>query len=125
MFLLQIILHLQMKMKFQLFFKNTLKELVSSLELDLELKNTFPPSKMRKLIKEAIIKTYELEGDSASINEQITDIIENSFEDTPKDNEENDEVEPSSEKTEEEPTTDKKPKTKASALLEKYRHKNS
>lgn len=104
--------------------KNTLKELVSSLELDLELKNTFPPSKMRKLIKEAIIKTYELEGDSASINEQITDIIENSFEDTPKNNEENDEVEPSSEKTEEEPTTDKKPKTKASALLEKYRHKN-
>lgn len=104
--------------------KNTLKELVSSLELDLELKNTFPPSKMRKLIKESIIKTYELEGDSASINEQITDIIENSFEDTSKDNEENDEVEPSSEETEEEPTTDKKPKTKASALLEKYRHKN-
>lgn len=104
--------------------KNTLKELVSSLELDLELKNTFPPSKMRKLIKESIIKTYELEGDSASINEQITDIIENSFEDTSKDNEENNEVEPSLEETEEEPTTDKKPKTKASALLEKYRHKN-
>lgn len=104
--------------------KNTLKELVSSLELDLELKNTFPPSKMRKLIKESIIKTYELEGDSASINEQITDIIENSFEDTSKDNEENNEVEPSSEETKEEPATDKKPKTKASALLEKYRHKN-
>lgn len=104
--------------------KNTLKELVSSLELDLELKNTFPPSKMRKLIKESIIKTYELEGDSASINEQITDIIENSFEDTSKDNEENNEVEPSSEETKEEPATDEKPKTKASALLEKYRHKN-
>lgn len=104
--------------------KNTLKELVSNLELDLELKNTFPPSKMRKLIKESIIKTYELEGDSASINEQITDIIENSFEDNPKDNEESDEVEPSSEETEEEPITDKKPKTKTSALLEKYRHKN-
>lgn len=104
--------------------KNTLKELVSSLELDLKLKNTFPPSKMRKLIKESIIKTYELEGDSVSINEQITDIIENSFEDTSKDNEENNKVEPSSEETEEEPTTDKKPKTKASALLEKYRHKN-
>lgn len=97
--------------------KNTLKELVKNLELDLELKNTFPPSKMRNLIKASIIETFELEGDSSSINDQITDIIENSFDDTPKENPSEETPENNEEEVEE------APKTKTSALLEKYRHK--
>lgn len=59
--------------------KNTLMFLIESLELEVEAKVTTPPSKIRQMIKEAIISSYELEGSNSSINKAIINIIEDAM----------------------------------------------
>lgn len=99
--------------------KKTLMSLPKILELNLDLKMTTPPSKLRRIIKDAIIEVYELEGNNEEINSSITDIIESSLENN--DNEdagENENTEP-----EPEPESDPEPAPKRESLLNKYRSK--
>ena len=56
--------------------KKTLNFIIKTLELETDVKVITPPSKMRIMIKEAIIAAYELEGNNSEINEAITNIIE-------------------------------------------------
>lgn len=56
--------------------KKTLMFLIEKLELEVKAKVTTPPSKIRQMIKEAIISSYELEGSNSSINKAIVNIIE-------------------------------------------------
>ena len=96
--------------------KKTLMSIPSILEIEIEgIKTTTPPSKMRRLLKDAIVETYELEGSNEEINSSITDILSNSV---PADNEE----EGASEETEIE-EQEESPTPKKGSLLDKYRKK--
>lgn len=98
--------------------KKTLMSLPKILELEVEgIKITTPPSKMRRLIKDAMVKAYELEGDNEEINASITDIISDS---TPNE-ESNEEIEEAEEKESESQEETVSPKK--GSLLEKYRKK--
>lgn len=98
--------------------KKTLMTLPELLELEVELKTTTPPSKMRKMIKEAIVHTYELEGTNSEINDSITDIISSQLEE--KGNHEDNEPEKNDDNEEEE--VEASP-AKSQSLLDKYRKK--
>lgn len=105
--------------------KKTLMSLPKILDIEIEdIKTTTPPSKMRKLIKEAMIETYELEGNNEEINSSITDIISDSMpnEDSDEDNEEqeNEDIEDQENEEVEEKVSSK---PKKGSLLDKYRKK--
>lgn len=98
--------------------KKTLMSIPGILEIEVEgIKITTPPSKMRRLIKDAMIAVYELEGDNEEINSQITDILSDSM---PGDAEETEEQE-----QEQQPEEEQKEETapKKGSLLDKYRKK--
>ena len=96
--------------------EKTLMSIPGILEIEVEgIKTTTPPSKMRRLLKDAIVETYELEGSNEEINSSITDILSNSV---PADNEE----EGASEETEIE-EQEENPIPKKGSLLDKYRKK--
>ena len=112
--------------------KKTLMSLPEALELDIEIKKTTAPSKIRQILKDAIIEAYELEGSNSEINASITDIIEESLGDE-SDEEDNDEVEGEVDNSNEEDDGDDNsdaekeeeapaPK-KRESLLNKYRSK--
>lgn len=120
--------------------KKTLMSLPKILELDVQIKTTTPPSKIRQILKETMIETYELEGSDSEINEQIANIINEAFdgsdasEDTDDDNDDanvetdfNEETEADDEEgsSNEEEDEDLKPSIpkKKSSLLEKYSKK--
>lgn len=112
--------------------KKTLMSLPEALELDIEIKKTTAPSKIRQMLKDAIIEAYELEGSNAEINASITDIIEESLGDE-SDEEDNKEVEEevdnSNEEDDGDDDSDAEEKEEAPApkkresLLNKYRSK--
>lgn len=100
--------------------KKTLMSIPGILEIEVEgIKITTPPSKMRRLIKDAMVAVYELEGDNEEINSQITDILSDSMPagDTEEEIEEQEEQQ-SEEKEQKEETAPKK-----GSLLDKYRKK--
>lgn len=109
--------------------KKTLMSLPEVLELELKLKLTTPPSKMRQMIKDAIIEAYELEGNNEEVNTSITDIIESAFndDDIEEEEEEVDTLEEESEEKEEEPDEEEEEEApappKKSSLLSKYSKK--
>lgn len=101
--------------------KKTLMSIPGILEIEIDgIKTTTPPSKMRRLIKDAMIEAYELDGSNEEVNSSITDILLDSM---PSDEEEEkEEVETESdeeENVEEAPATP----TKKGSLLDKYRKK--
>ena len=60
--------------------KKTLMSIPEILEIEIkEIKNTTPPSKMRRLLKDAMVEAYELEGTNEEINANITDILSDSI----------------------------------------------
>lgn len=99
--------------------KKTLMSVIENLELETEVKNTTPPSKIREMIKESIISTYELEGSDEEINASITDIIENAFGDSEKEEESNETVEEEIQEEEQEDDSDAK-----NSVLAKYRRRS-
>lgn len=114
--------------------KKTLIELSKTLELEVDIKNTTTPSKIRTMIKEALVSQYELEGSDEEINEAILDIIESALNDEGGENEEGSNEEENSsvdenenseqneeENSEESEETSNAPKR--SSLLDKYRKK--
>lgn len=114
--------------------KKTLIELSKTLELEVDIKNTTTPSKIRTMIKEALVSQYELEGSDAEINEAILDIIESALSDEGGESEEDSNEEENSsvnenedseqneeENSEESEETSNAPKR--SSLLDKYRKK--
>jgi outer membrane biosynthesis protein TonB len=99
--------------------KKTLMSIPGILEIEVEgIKTTTPPSKMRRLIKDAMVAVYELEGDNEEINSQITDILLDSM--PASDAEETEEQE-----QEQQPKEEQKEETapKKGSLLDKYRKK--
>lgn len=112
--------------------KSTLMSLPKLLELDITLKTTTPPSKMRKMLLEALISNFELEGDSETISTSITEIISSSLEEDSdnSETEDNDESEENytSEEENEESTSEEEeeeapaPK-KGHSLLDKYKNR--
>lgn len=114
--------------------KKTLIELSKTLELEVDIKNTTTPSKIRTMIKEALVSQYELEGSDEEINEAILDIIESALNDEGGESEEDSNEEENSsvdenenseqneeENSEESEETSNAPKR--SSLLDKYRKK--
>lgn len=114
--------------------KKTLIELSKTLELEVDIKNTTTPSKIRTMIKEALVSQYELEGSDEEINEAILDIIESALNDKGGESEEDSNEEENSsvdenenseqneeENSEESEETSNAPKR--SSLLDKYRKK--
>lgn len=114
--------------------KKTLIELSKTLELEVDIKNTTIPSKIRTMIKEALVSQYELEGSDEEINEAILDIIESALNDEGGESEEDSNEEENSsvdenenseqneeENSEESEETSNAPKR--SSLLDKYRKK--
>ena len=114
--------------------KKTLIELSKTLELEVDIKNTTTPSKIRTIIKEALVSQYELEGSDEEINEAILDIIESALNDEGGESEEDSNEEENSsvdenenseqneeENSEESEETSNAPKR--SSLLDKYRKK--
>lgn len=111
--------------------KKTLIELSKTLELEVDIKNTTTPSKIRTMIKEALVSQYELEGSDAEINEAILDIIESALSDEGGESEEDSNEEENSsvnenedsEQNEEENSEETSNTPKRSSLLDKYRKK--
>ena len=118
--------------------KKTLIELSKTLELEVEIKNTTTPSKIRTMIKEALVAQYELEGSDEEINEAILDIIESALNDEggesegESENEDSNEEENNSSSEEEgegeegeneEESEETSNAPKRSSLLNKYRRK--
>lgn len=111
--------------------KRTLIELSKTLELEVEIKNTTTPSKIRTMIKEALVAQYELEGSDEEINEAILDIIESALSDEGGESEEDSNEEENSsvnenedsEQNEEENSEETSDTPKRSSLLDKYRKK--
>lgn len=111
--------------------KKTLIELSKTLELEVDIKNTTTPSKIRTMIKEALVSQYELEGSDAEINEAILDIIESALSDEGGESEEDSNEEENSsvnenedsEQNEEENSEETSDTPKRSSLLDKYRKK--
>lgn len=114
--------------------KKTLIKLSKTLELEVDIKNTTTPSKIRTMIKEALVSQYELEGSDEEINEAILDIIESALNDEGGESEEDSNEEENSsvdenenseqneeENSEESEETSNAPKR--SSLLDKYRKK--
>lgn len=98
--------------------KKTLMSIPGILEIEVEgIKTTTPPSKMRRLIKDAMVAIYELEGDNEEINSQITDILSDSMPNGDIEEEIEEQEQPEEEKQEEEVTP------KKGSLLDKYRKK--
>ena len=98
--------------------KKTLMSIPGILEIEIDgIKTTTPPSKMRRLIKDAMIEAYELDGSNEEVNSSITDILLDSM---PSDEEETETESNEEENVEEEtPVTS----TKKGSLLDKYRKK--
>lgn len=111
--------------------KKTLIELSKTLELEVDIKNTTTPSKIRTMIKEALVSQYELEGSDAEINEAILDIIESALSDEGGESKEDSNEEENSsvnenedsEQNEEENSEETSDTPKRSSLLDKYRKK--
>lgn len=112
--------------------KKTLINVAETLELELDIKNTTPPSKIRTMIKEAIVSQYELEGSDEEINNSITEIIDSAFEgdgegdDTQNegDGEGEGDGETQEETQDENPEPEpEQPTNKRSSLLNKYKKK--
>lgn len=118
--------------------KKTLIELSKTLKLEVEIKNTTTPSKIRTMIKEALVAQYELEGSDEEINEAILDIIESALNDEggesegESENEDSNEEENNSSSEEEgegeegeneEESEETSNAPKRSSLLDKYRKK--
>lgn len=98
--------------------KKTLMSIPGILEIEIDgIKTTTPPSKMRRLIKDAMIEAYELDGSNEEVNSSITDILLDSM---PSDEEETAETESNEEENVEEETS---APTKKGSLLDKYRKK--
>ena len=99
--------------------KKTLMSIPGILEIEIDgIKTTTPPSKMRRLIKDAMIEAYELDGSNEEVNSSITDILLDSM---PSDEEETAETESNEEENVEEETP--VASTKKGSLLDKYRKK--
>jgi hypothetical protein len=99
--------------------KKTLMSIPGILEIEVEgIKTTTPPSKMRRLIKDAMVAIYELEGDNEEINSQITDILSDSMPAGDAEETEEQEQEQQPEEEQKEETAPKK-----GSLLDKYRKK--
>ena len=121
--------------------KKTLISLVEKLELEVDIKVTTPPSKIRQIIKDEIIKVYELEGTNDEINDSIVNIITDSLDSEDNDGDSNgiDDVEYESsdndgdetmsdesmqeEVQEEVKEEEEKPQNKRSSLMNKYQRK--
>lgn len=118
--------------------KKTLLSVIEKLELDVDVKVTTPPSKIRQIIKDAMIEVYELEGDDEEINESIVNIITDSLENeegNQDDNEDNSSEEYNSDESSdyeggetenssfEEEKQEEKPVSKRSSLMSKYQKK--
>ena len=107
--------------------KKTLMSIPEILEIEVEgMKTTTPPSKMRRLLKDAIVKSFELEGDDDEINANITDILSDSvlnYENLSEEESQMSEEEQPEEQPEEEVEEDATPSPKKGSLLEKYRKK--
>lgn len=111
--------------------KKTLIELSKTLELEVDIKNTTTPSKIRTMIKEALVSQYELEGSDEEVNEAILDIIESALNDEGGESEEDSNEEEDlpvdenedSEQEEEETSEETSNAPKRSSLLDKYRKK--
>ena len=99
--------------------KKTLLSIPNILEIEVEgVKITTSPSKIRRLLKDAMVKTYELEGSNEEINAIITDILLDSMSKEEVEEEENKIDEPEEqEQQEEEP---EKFVVKKGSLLDKY-----
>lgn len=96
--------------------KKTLMSIPGILEIEIDgIKTTTPPSKMRRLIKDAMIEAYELDGSNEEVNSSITDILLDSM---PSDE---NEIESNEEENVEEETS--VTSTKKGSLLDKYRKK--
>lgn len=98
--------------------KKTLMSIPGILEIEIDgIKTTTPPSKMRRLIKNAMIEAYELDGSNEEVNSSITDILLDSMP--------SDEKETETESNEEENVEEETPvaSTKKGSLLDKYRKK--
>ena len=99
--------------------KKTLMSIPGILEIEVEgIKTTTPPSKMRRLIKDAMVAVYELEGDNEEINSQITDILSDSMPAGDAEETEEQEQEQQPEEEQKEETAPKK-----GSLIDKYRKK--
>lgn len=104
--------------------KKTLMTIPEILELKgVEIKVTTPPSKMRQMIKDAIVQEYELEGDDETINSSITDILANALESAGESGDEGDGAQ--NPEPEPEPETKEEAAPKKGSLLDKYRSKKS
>jgi len=97
--------------------KKTLIKVIEALELEVEVKITTTPSKLRLLVKDSIIRVFELEGDESEINESISQMIENAFSgDDEGTSSQTDEEDNSTQQEEQEV----KPKGGTKSLMEKY-----